>query len=301
MGCLVNGTWTADEGAMFKADGTFDRPESTLRGWVVPQDAVPGRYHLYAMLGCPWAHRTLITRALLGLEDVISLSLVTMRPTPTEGWVFDSADPTFRDDLGGRRALHQVYSECAEGYSGRATVPVLVDKRTGRIVNNESADIIRMLATSFARVASVDRDLAPAALLPEIDEVNARVYEGLNHGVYRAGFAQTWQAHTRAKAEVFATLDWLEARLEGREWLCGDALTEADVRLLPTLLRFEGYHDAFLCNDRRLESYPNLLAFTARMRALPGVEATLLPSEAYAMGYRSIPFAAVHRWGAQAA
>jgi putative glutathione S-transferase len=300
MGILVDGVWRTDDATASEesADGRFRRPESRLRSWVT-RDGAPGpsgrggyraeagRYHLYIAEGCPWAHRSWIFWKLKRLEEVVSLSKAAgMGP---EGWTFAPGDARYRDHLHGCGALHELYARGAEHYSGRATVPVLWDKQTDKIVSNESSEIIRMFGRAFDEITGDQADFYPERLRGEIDSVNERVYHGLNNGVYRAGFAATQAAYEEAFDDVFATLDWLEARLATRRYLLGGELTEADWRLFPTLVRFDvGYLSAFRCNLRRLIDLPSLWAYTRDLYQQPGIAETVVP-DVYKRGYHSIP------------
>ena len=285
---LANGEWYSDWSPVdpSETDGSFVRQTSKFRNWVTPDGARPtgeggfaaerGRYHLYVSLACPWACRTLIGRALRGLQECISVSIV--EPTIGDrGWRFGDypgADPT---SLTGDTYLYEVYTRADRHVSGRATVPVLWDKQRETIVNNESADILRMLSTGFAEFGRPDIDLYPAPLRDEIDTFGLRIYESLNNGVYRAGLAQAQDAYAGAYRDVFATLDWLESRLlDGRAFFMGDMVTEADVRVFVTTVRFDmAYHGAFKLNERRLSDYRLLSAHLERMIALPGVRDTV--------------------------
>ncbi len=287
MGVMINGTYhTEDPGPDTMQGGEFKRAASTIRSWITADGSTgfapdPGRYHLYAAWNCPWAHRALATRAVLGLQEAISVSYALPRRTP-DGWVFDQTGE-FADPLMGVHALHQVYAAHPTPYTGRITVPVLWDKATGQIVSNESADIVRMLGQAF----DPDARLCPAPMLPQIDDWNALIYPTLNNGVYRAGFARTQEAYDTAVTEVFATLDKLEAHLSSNTTLVGDVVTEADLRLFPTLARFDvAYHYAFKCNIRRLMDYPNLWDYTRALYALPGLAETVKPA-IYKAGYFS--------------
>lgn len=289
---LVNGQWQEDWQPVQATDrqGGFVRQTSSFRHWVTPDGAPgptgeggfkaePGRYHLYVALICPWASRTLIARQLKGLQDVISVSVVEPRLL-NQGWHFGDYPGSDRDTLNGVEWLHELYTRADPQFTGRATVPVLWDKQTGRLVNNESADILRMLDSAFAAWADPAISLYPADLADlaaGIDTLNAQVYQQLNNGVYRAGFATTQVSYEQAVAEVFAMLEALEQRLsDGRPYLFGERLTEADVRLFVTLIRFDAaYHGLFKCNLRRVADYPALLAYTRRILALPGVRATV--------------------------
>ncbi len=286
---LVNGKWTADWQPVQATDakGGFVRQTSGFRNWVtVDGQAGPtgtggfkaeaGRYHLYVGLICPWASRTLIGRKLKGLEDVISVSVV--EPALTDfGWRFGDFPGADRDAVNGATYLHEIYTRADPTYTGRATVPVLWDKQTGTMVNNESADILRMMNTGFGTLAKNAIDLYPEPLRDEIEALNAEIYPKLNNGVYRAGFATTQLAYEEAFVDVFEMLDALEARLsDGRTYLSGDQPTEADIRLFVTLVRFDAaYHGLFKCNLRRLADYPALSAYMLRILALPGVRETV--------------------------
>jgi putative glutathione S-transferase len=284
---LVDGKWVADWQPVQAKDekGGFVRQTSTFRNWVTPDGkpgptgeggfkAEAGRYHLYVALICPWASRTLIGRKLKKLEEVISVSVV--EPVMTdEGWRFGpGAD---RDAVNGATYLHQIYTRADPAVSGRATVPVLWDRKLRTIVNNESADILRMMNSGFGDLADPTFDLYPEGLREKIDELNTRIYKGLNNGVYRAGFATTQVAYEEAFREVFASLDELEARLrDGRDYLFGEQLTETDIRLFVTLVRFDpAYHGLFKCNLRRLVDYPRLSAYLERILVVPGVRETV--------------------------
>jgi putative glutathione S-transferase len=297
---LVDGKWTANWQPVQATDakGGFVRQISGFRNWVTPDGgagptgdagfaAEAGRYHLYVALICPWASRTLIARKLKELEGAISISIVNPR-LDDEGWVFGGYPGTGPDVINGARHLHEIYTRADPHYTGRATVPVLWDKQLGTIVNNESADIVRMLNSGFGDLAS-GPDLYPAPLRARIDALNADIYPRLNNGVYRAGFATTQIAYEEAFDEVFSMLEILEARLDkGGPFLLGDALTEADIRLFVTLVRFDAaYHGLFKCNLRRLADYPALSAYMAAMLAVPGVAETV-SIEHIKAGYYSV-------------
>jgi putative glutathione S-transferase len=286
---LVNGKWTEDWQPVQATDakGGFVRQVSSFRNWVTPDGsagptgedgfaAAAGRYHLYVALICPWASRTLIARKLKKLDEVISVSVVEPALSD-EGWHFGDYPGANRDGLNGATYLHELYSRAAPTFTGRATVPVLWDKERKTIVNNESADIVRMLNSGFGALADESVDLYPQALRGEIDALNERIYPALNNGVYRAGFATTQVAYEEAYQGVFAMLDELEARLgDGRAFLTGKTLTEADIRLFVTLIRFDAaYFGLFKCNRQRLADYPALSAYTKRVLDLPGVRDTV--------------------------
>lgn len=289
MGRLVDGKWHDEWYDTESTGGEFVRQDSAFRNWVTADGssgpsgeggfpAEPDRYHLYVSLACPWAHRTLIFRAIKGLEDAVSVSVVHPHMlangwefAPCEAGAFESGDPLFGHDY-----LYQVYLRAKKDYSGRVTVPVLWDRQRETIVSNESADIIRMLNSAFAAQASSDTDYYPAGLRKEIDEVNARVYADVNNGVYRCGFATTQKAYEKAFAQLFETLDWLEERLAGRRYLLGERITEADWRLFTTLLRFDPvYVGHFKANLRRIRDYPNLSGYTRELYQVPGVAPTV--------------------------
>ena len=297
---LVEGKWTENWQPVQASDakGGFVRQISGFRHWVTPDgsagltgdagfDAEAGRYHLYVALICPWASRTLIARKLKGLEQAISISVVDPR-LGDQGWAFGGYPGTDADALNGASFMHEIYTKADPHYTGRATVPVLWDKKLGTIVNNESADIVRMLNTGFGDLAS-GPDLYPEALRPEIDALNAEIYPRLNNGVYRAGFAVTQLAYEEAFDDLFSMLDSLEARLKtGGPYLFGDALTEADIRLFVTLVRFDAaYHGLFKCNLRRLADYSALSTYLATMLAVQGIAETV-SIEHIKAGYYSI-------------
>jgi putative glutathione S-transferase len=285
MGLLIDGKWQEQEPAPTK-DGHFERRDSAFRNWITPdgrpgptgQDgfrAMPGRYHLYVSLACPWAHRTLIMRSLKGLRDLIPIS-VTNWLMAEHGWTFAPGDGVIPDPLYNSRYVHELYARADEGYSGRASVPVLWDQHTQTIVNNESADIIRMFGSAFDQVGAKPGDYYPQPLRAEIDDINHRVYDTLNNGVYKCGFATTQAAYEAAVAPLFETLDWLDDRLSRTRFLCGETLTEADLRLFTTLVRFDPvYNGHFKCNIRRIVDYRNLWAYTRDIFQLPGIADTV--------------------------
>jgi glutathionyl-hydroquinone reductase len=279
MGYLKEGVWHDGWYDTRKTAGEFVRSESRFRERVSADGssgykAEPGRYHLYVSLACPWAHRTIIYRKLKKLEDAISLSIVD--PVMSDqGWAFMDGGGT-HDAVNGFQYLHQAYTGTQPDYSGRVTVPVLWDRQTRRIVNNESSEIIRMLNDEFNAFTDVKTDFYPAALRPEIDAVNGFVYERVNNGVYKAGFAGSQRVYESAVTRLFDALDEIEARLGRSRYLTGDTVTEADWRLFPTLVRFDAVYVAhFKCNLRRIEDYPNLSNYLRDLYQVPGVAATV--------------------------
>lgn len=279
-GYLLDGQWHTGWYDTEKTGGEFQRSVTRFRERVsadgsTPYPAEPGRYHLYVSLACPWAHRTLIFRALERLEDVVSLSVV--EPVMgDQGWEFGEGPGCIPDTVNGFRYLRQVYMAADPRFSGRVTVPVLWDRRTGTIVNNESAEIIRMLDSAFDAFTPTRTDYYPQALRARIDQINALVYEHVNNGVYRCGFASTQQAYDRAFDDLFSALDRLDDVLGRSRYLVGDRITEADWRLFTTLVRFDAvYYVHFKCNQRRIAEYPNLSRLLGELYAMPGVAATV--------------------------
>lgn len=299
---LIDGKWTQDWQPVqaLDAKGGFVRQESSFRNWITPDGtpgptgsggfkAEPGRYHLFVTLICPWASRTLIARKLKHLDDLVSVTALS--PVMSDqGWAFDeSSTDDIRDSA---RYLHEIYTRADAHITGRATVPVLWDRKTHTIVNNESADIVRMFNSAFAGNAQSCIDLYPPDLREQIDALNARIYPALNNGVYRAGFATTQIAYEEAFGEVFGMLDELEQRFnndrDDSAFLFGSRLTETDIRLFVTLVRFDAaYHGLFKCNLRRLIDYPKLSAWLERMLAVPGIAETV-SIDAIKRGYYSI-------------
>jgi putative glutathione S-transferase len=285
MGLLVEGRWQ-DQWYESSKDGAFQREQAKRRNWVTADGrpgpsgeggfkAEAGRYHLYVSLACPWAHRTLIVRKLKGLESLIDVSVVSwlMREN---GWTFDKQTGSTGDALDGHTFMYQRYLADTPDYTGRVTVPVLWDKKLQRIVSNESSEIIRMFNSAFDELTGNRLDLYPEALRPEINRLNDRIYPAVNNGVYRAGFATSQGAYEEAFDEVFAELDTLEKLLGEKRYLSGEYLTEADVRLFTTLIRFDAvYHGHFKCNLRRIADYPNLSNWLREMYQLPGVASTV--------------------------
>ena len=287
MGQLVDGVWHDVWYDTKKSGGKFVRSTAAFRNWITADGsagpsgkggfkAESGRYHLYVSYACPWAHRTLIYRALKGLSDHISVSVVHPDML-SDGWTFGSDYPgATGDNLFGHAFARDIYLEADPQISGRVTVPILWDKAQGTIVSNESSEIIRMFNSAFDGITGNTLDFTPEGLVDEIDRVNARIYDTLNNGVYRSGFATTQSAYDEAVGALFDTLDWLEARLEGRDFLVGDQITEADWRLFPTLVRFDlVYHLHFKCNRKRIVDYPNLWAYTRELYQHPGVAGTV--------------------------
>ena len=267
-------------------EGDFIRADSGFRNWVTVDGspgpggsggfaAAAGRYHLYVSFACPWAHRTLIYRKLKGLEDIITVSVV--HPLmPAESWVFGDYPGATEDHVNHADYLHEVYRKAAADFNGLVTVPVLWDRKLGTIVNNESSEIIRMLNSAFDAFGNADLDLYPEALRAEIDAINQPVYEHINNGVYRCGFARTQKAYDRAYDQLFDTMDMLEQRLTSQRYLTGERITEADWRLFPTLVRFDPvYYNHFKTNKRRLIDYPNLWAYTRELFQMPGIAETV--------------------------
>ena len=277
MGLLVDGQWQDQWYDTSKTGGAFQRSESRFRNHIGPHGphpAEPGRYRLYVSLACPWAHRALIFRALKGLHAIIPVSVVHWRMGP-HGWTFEPG-PGVIPDPEGAEFLHQVYTRADPAITTRVTVPILWDTHARTIVNNESADIIRMLNTAFDAIGARPGDYYPEPLRPEIDALNRRIYDTVNNGVYKAGFATTQAAYEAAVAPLFDTLDWLDRHLARRRYLCGDTLTEADWRLFTTLLRFDAvYVGHFKCNIRRLVDYVNLWGYARDLHAHPGIRETV--------------------------
>ncbi len=290
MGIMVDGEWRTEESFPTNG-GHFVRAATSFRNWITP-DGAPGpsgsggfkaesgRYHLYVSLACPWAHRTLIMRRLKRLEAAIPVSVVD--PFMGErGWAFHAPDGTItpgstKDAVNGAEFLYEIYARAAPRYTGRVTVPVLWDCERATIVSNESAEIIRMMNSAFDHRGAADHDYYPAALRAEIDRINAVVYDTVNNGVYRCGFAGTQQAYDEAFDALFRTLDDLELRLARHPFLAGDRMTEADWRLFTTLVRFDAvYYVHFKCNLRRIADYPNLWNYTRALYQFDGVGETV--------------------------
>jgi len=286
MGLLVDGKWQDRWYDTDSTGGKFERSESQFRHWVTPDgaagpsgqggfEAQAGRYHLYVSYACPWAHRTLIYRALKGLQDLVSVSFVHWYMAE-DGWTFAADDDGIvGDKLFGASYLRELYVRAQSDVTSRVTVPILWDTERETIVSNESAEIIRMFNTAFDDVGAAAGDYYPESARGRIDAINQRVYDTLNNGVYRCGFATSQSAYDEAIVPLFETLDWLEEELRDSRFLCGDTPLEADWRLLPTLLRFDPvYHGHFKCNRRRLVDYPNLWGYTRDLYQWPGIADT---------------------------
>ena len=287
MGQLVDGEWQDTWYDTSKTGGKFERSTAGFRNWVTADGsagpsgeggfkAESGRYHLYVSLACPWAHRTLIFRALKGLTEHIGISIVHPEML-SDGWTFATDFPGATGDrLFGLPFLRDIYTRTDPKVSGRVTVPILYDTQRGTIVSNESSEIIRMFNSAFDGLTGNTDDYWPVALRDGIEDVNARIYDTVNNGVYKAGFATTQAAYEAGVYPLFETLDWLEERLSQNRYLLGDRLTEADWRLFPTLVRFDSvYHLHFKCNRKRIVDYPNLWAYTRELYQVPGVAETV--------------------------
>ncbi len=265
MGMPIDGRWTTDERPRTGGGGEFIRPESPFRAAIGDASfpAQAGRYHLFVNPGCPWAYRTILYRALKGLDHLIGLSFTRAAAGP-EGWTFLASPDDVPEPVLGASHLHQVYTAADAAFTGRCTVPVLWDLEQGTIVNNESAEIIRMLDAAFDDFEGVNPvRYYPDPLAAEIDALNAWIYPAVNNGVYRCGFARTQSAYDEAFDELFAALDRLDERLADQRYLCGETITEADWRLFATLVRFDlAYYGQFRCNRNRLTDFPNLWPYT---------------------------------------
>ena len=301
---LIKGRWAKDFHPVHDTDeeGGFVREEAGFRNWITPDGsagptgeagfkAEAGRYHLYVALICPWASRTLMARTLKGLENVVPVTVVDPRLTD-KVWRFGGdarsypgaePDPLYQSEY-----VYELYLRARPDYSGQVTVPVLWDKKTQTIVNNESSEIIRMFNSGFGELADDRVDLYPEELRADIDSVNRRLYHRFNNGVYRAGFATTPAAHERAVRDVFDSMEFIERQLEGRKYLVGERLTEADIRAFVTLVRFDlAYYDLFKTNLRRAQDYSNIRAYMERIYRIPGIDRTVNPEHIKA-GYYSI-------------
>jgi len=281
MGQLIDGIWKVDEIRPNKVDGTYKRENSVFRDWISEEEGAEflpesGRYHLYISHACPWAHRTLIFRVLKNLEDHISVDVV--HPEMLEnGWAFDTKfSDTTGDSLYGKEFLSEIYTQANSNITCRVTVPILLDKKSKKIVSNESADIIRIFNSSFDKITGNTEDFWPKNLQKEIEPINKRIYETLNNGVYRAGFATSQSSYDEAVTKLFDTMEWLEEILSNNRFLLGDRVTEADWRLFPTLARFDSvYHFHFKCNRKRLIDYKNLWAYTRDLYQTFGISKTV--------------------------
>lgn len=298
MGLLVDGQWHDQWYDTDSTGGKFERSESQFRNWVTADGsagpsgeagfkAEAGRYHLYVSLACPWAHRTLILRTLKGLESMISVSVVN--PYMREhGWTFIEDTGVVADPLFQATYMHQIYTAADSKYSGRVTVPVLWDKQQNVMVSNESSEIIRMFNSAFDQIGAKPGDYYPEALRAEIDSINAHVYDNINNGVYKAGFATGQKAYELAVFPLFEALDELEHRLANNRYLLGDQITEADWRLFTTLIRFDAvYHGHFKCNLKQIEDYPNLAGYMRELYQWPGVAQTVNMAHIKEHYYRS--------------
>ena len=297
MGVLIDGKWTDGELPQETTQvGQFKRADSVFRDRITADGssgfkAEPDRYHLYIAHGCPWAHRTLIYRALKKLDGLITVAY-SIPGLKTNGWTFGN-DPRYPDctpdTVNGFKYLYEAYVASNPNYTGKVTVPTLWDKKTKRIVNNESSEIIRMLNSEFNAITGDKTDYYPPALRAEIDAMNERTYHTVNNGVYRTGFAKSQQAYEEAYDGLFETLDWLEVLLSKQRYLVGNQITEADWRLFPTLVRFDvAYFSIFKCNKRRIADYPNLENYMRELYQVPGVAGTVTPRY-YVINYYSIP------------
>lgn len=286
MGLLIDGQWHDHWYDTESNKGRFIRSDSQFRHWVTATGeagpsgqagfkAEPGRYHLYVSLACPWASRAVIFRKIKGLESLISLSVVHWH-MGEYGWYFSEAEGTIPDSNLNAKYLHEIYTHTQADYSGRVTVPVLWDKQQRCIVSNESADIIRMFNSAFDHCGATEGDYYPQALREDIDRLNAHIYDTVNNGVYRAGFATTQAAYDEAVQQVFTSLGELERRLADQRYVCGDHITEADWRLFTTLVRFDAvYFGHFKCNIKQLRDYSNIWAYTRDLYAHPGIAETV--------------------------
>jgi len=283
---LVDGKWHDVWYDTKASRGRFVRSESQFRNWITADGsagpsgkagfkAEPDRYHLYVSLACPWAHRTLIYRKIKGLEKMLPLSAVNSY-MGAEGWTFDPGPGVIPDSINHAKRIYEVYLAADPKYSGRATVPILWDKQQHTIVSNESAEIIRMFNSAFNEIGAVGPDYYPEPLREEIDTLNARIYDTVNNGVYKSGFATTQEAYEEAVTALFETLEMLDDRLAKQRYLTGSAITEADWRLFPTLARFDPvYYGHFKCNKLRIVDFPNLSGYLRDLYQQPGIAETL--------------------------
>lgn len=291
MGLIVNGKWVDNWYNTTASKGKFERQESRFRATISnePDSQYPveaDRYHLYVSLACPWAHRTLIFRQLKQLEGIISVSVVQAKMLEN-GWEFGEPGTPYEDNLYQQQYLYELYLKSASDYQGRVTVPVLWDKKTQTIVNNESSDIIRIFNTAFNQLTGNDLDFYPEHLRSDIDQINERIYHTINNGVYRVGFATSQVAYEQAYDELFESLDWLELHLSANRYLMGDTLTEADWRLLTTLLRFDAvYHGHFKCNRNKLNEFHHISNYVRELYQVEGIASTV-----------DIPYTKLHYYG----
>jgi len=286
VGQLIDGVWSTQWYDTKSTGGRFKRSQSAFRNWVTADGsagptgtggfkAEADRYHLYVSYACPWASRALIFRKLKGLEEIIPYSVVSAKMADETGWTFTLPDST-GDKVLGKEHMWQVYTEAMPDYTGRVTVPVLWDKKTGTIVSNESAEIIRMMNSAFDELTGNTDDYYPEALREGIDAINARVYDDINNGVYKAGFATEQEAYEEAVEKVFAALDWVEGLLGENAYLAGETMTEADWRLFTTLVRFDAvYFGHFKCNIRPLSNYENISHYLRGLYHYPGIKETV--------------------------
>lgn len=292
MGQLVDGKWVTEPIVVKNSDGRFRRKPMAFRNWIKADGSTPfapdsGRYHLYAANACPWAHRVMIFRKLRGLEEAISLSIVDTLMFDN-GWQFREGEGYIPDTINEKDYLYEVYAKADPTFTGRVTVPVIWDKQTGTIVNNESSEIIRMLNSEFTAIAKPGTNYYPDDLSAEIDEINERVYHTVNNGVYKSGFARTQAAYEEAVSALFDTLDWLEEKLDKQRYLAGNQITEADWRLFTTLVRFDPvYVGHFKCNIRRIADYQNLPNYLRELYQHPGIAETVNLSQIKEHYYRS--------------
>lgn len=286
MGLLQNGEWVDQWYDTESTGGRFVRKAPQFRNWITTDGsagpsgkdgfkAEAGRYHLYVSLACPWAHRTLIFRVLKGLEEMISVSVVHWHMAD-KGWTFHDGEGVVQDSINNVDYMYQVYTTANPDYSGRVTVPVIWDKQRNTIVSNESPEIIRMFNSAFNEIGASAEDFYPASLRTEIDALNERIYETVNNGVYKAGFATTQAAYTEAVTPLFESLDWLNDRLSTQRYHTGNTITEADWRLFTTLIRFDPvYVGHFKCNIRRIADYEHLSGYVRDLYQQPGIAATV--------------------------
>ena len=286
MGLLINGEWHDKWYDTRLSKGRFKREDAAFRNWITPDGsagptgtsgfcAEPDRYHLYISLACPWAHRTLIFRKLKGLEEAIGLSVVNWYMAE-HGWTFDEDEGVLPDTVNNARYAYQIYLKAKPDYTGRVTVPILWDKQEQTIVSNESSEIIRMFNSAFDGIGAAKGDYYPEHLREEIDALNTRIYDTLNNGVYKCGFATQQTAYDEALFPLFETLDWLDERLSKQRFLTGSKITEADWRLFTTLVRFDPvYVGHFKCNIRQIRDYENLWGYVRDLYQQPGIAETV--------------------------